>query len=64
MTRDVAQFGSVYALGACGCRFESCHSEKIITLEITVKKKSFLLKRMSKEIKIYKKKNSKGYSQK
>lgn len=28
MTRDVAQFGSVYALGACGCRFKSCHSEK------------------------------------
>lgn len=36
--------GSVYALGACGCRFESCHSEnkKKKLFKNKIKKKNFI----------------------
>ena len=34
--RDVAQFGSAYALGAWGRRFESCHPDIVIVIIIFI----------------------------
>ncbi len=48
--RDVAQFGSAYALGACGRRFESCHPDSVGTLlycknQVFLNFKKYLIKR-------------------
>ncbi len=39
--RDVAQFGSAYALGACGRRFESCHPDSVGTRSFLLYKNAF-----------------------